>query len=101
MLNPADRQLSPSEIESLTGIDAGHYVAQANKLKREGIKCFVDARKEVVVWLSWVQLAGISQVVIDAKPTTRTQAAKNDDIVLDFSALRKMKNGQAEKKQRR
>lgn len=91
-----DRQLEASEVEKITGIESRHYTAQANKLKREGIKCVVNARKEVVVWLSWVQLAGVSQIVIG---TQEPQKANNDELELDFTQLRSVDNGRQKKRQ--
>lgn len=83
MIVTYDRRLSPTEIEDMTGIDPDHYRAQANKLKREGIKCVVNARKEVVVWLSWVQTAAMPPPMIQSPVRTDDEA-----ITLDLSSLR-------------
>lgn len=90
-----DRQLSAAEIESITGIEASHPRAQANKLKREGIKHIVNARREVVVFLSWVQAAALPQIVVKSP----ARSDNDEDITLDFSSLRTPPS--AQKKQRR
>lgn len=80
-----DRQLSQQAVADMTGIELGRPVAQANQLKRQGIKCYVNARKEVVVWQSWIQLAGMSELVINF-PTPDSKA-QNDELLLDFTEL--------------
>lgn len=89
MIVADDRRLSPAEIEATTGIEAQHYRAQANKLRREGIKCIVNARKEVVVWLSWVQAAAMPPPVIQSP----ARADNDENITLDLSSLRNRRRG--------
>ena len=89
MFDSNDRQLLPKEIASITGIPEDKPRAQYNALVKQGIKAFINARREVVTFSSWVQLAGVKQVVI-SPGGSRLEAPANDELKLDFSGLDKM-----------
>lgn len=54
---PTDDILTPEEVERFTGLPRARHQAQANLLRREGIRCVVNARKEVIVTWSWIRAA--------------------------------------------
>ena len=91
-----DRRLTQKDIEDMTGIEPGHPNAQANQLKRQGIKCYINAKREVVVWQSWIQMAGMKELVIHfPAPDSKAQ---NDELVLDFDKLDGLDSGRHKKK---
>lgn len=54
---PTDDILTPEEVERFTGLPQDSYIAQRNFLRAEGIRCLVNARKEVIVTWSWIRAA--------------------------------------------
>lgn len=90
LLAEHDRQLTPAEIANITGIEGeGRHRAQANQLKRAGIKHHINARHQVVVFESWVQLAAVGQLVIEMPGTKAASKTPRAELKLDFSALEK------------
>jgi hypothetical protein len=89
MIIKHDRKMTPAEIADITGVPATRPRAQYNALSKAGIKAFINARRQVVTFTSWVALAGVNQVVIHTNGAG-VDAPANDELELDFSGLDKM-----------
>lgn len=94
LLIEEDRQLTPAEIANITGIEGeDRYRAQANQLEKAGIKCHINARRKVVVFKSWLVMAGLPQAALaPAAPAAVTKPVPKpvrQEIKLDLSALDK------------
>ena len=83
------RRITPEEIADITGVSPARPRAQYNALRKAGIKAFINARRQVVTFDSWVALAGIDKLVINNQGVP-VEAPANDDLKLDFSGLDKM-----------
>lgn len=94
LLIEEDRQLTPAEIANITGIDGeDRYRAQANQLEKAGIKCHINARRKVVVFKSWLLLAGLPQAALaplaPAAATKPVPKPVRQEIKLNLDALDK------------
>ena len=49
----ADRLLSVEDIEWLTGISSDQQARQANWLRRNGVRCLVNSKKQLIVAWTW------------------------------------------------
>lgn len=84
----ADPRLSPSEIESITGIEGPHPIAQRNRLRRMGIKAEVNARREVVCFSSWVAAAALQDAPAGQYiPESPANDETAEDIGMKLGAL--------------
>ena len=56
-----DAQLTQADIERITGVPSDQYIRQRNRLRKLGIKCDTNARREVVCFWSWVAAAALPE----------------------------------------
>lgn len=80
-----DGQLTPSEVESITGIEPERPVAQRNRLRKLGIKAEINARREVVCFWSWVAAAALPAAAFERYLPPVPQ--EEDDIGMNLGAL--------------
>ncbi len=91
LLIEEDRQLTPAEIANITGIEGeDRYRAQANQLEKAGIKCHINARRKVVVFKSWLVMAGLPPAMqVQAAATKPVPKPVSKEIKLNLDALDK------------
>ncbi len=98
LLIEEDRQLTPAEIANITGIEGeDRYRAQANQLEKAGIKCHINARRKVVVFKSWLVMAGLPPAMqvpalamhVSAAATKSVPKPVRQEIKLNLDALDK------------
>ncbi len=79
-------RLSQDEIADITGVERGHPRAQLNRLRRMGIKAELNARREVVCFPVWVQMAALPpELLKDYIP--KPSSNDDDDIGMNLGAL--------------